>query len=215
MSAPDEGVRLVGRSSSHFTRVAAIFAHELEVPVVRVVVGDLMALDAAAYGANPALKLPTLRTATSTVFGTENICRKLAELAPRSRRIVWPEQVVDDLGRNAQELVWHGMAAQVQLVLGTLVAGLPPDNVYFAKSRLGLDGALRWLDEHLDRAVAGLDPARELSLLEVTLFCLVEHLSFRPTVSTAPYPALVRFAARFGERPSAQCTRYRMNAPSA
>jgi len=48
---------LVGRSSSHFTRVARIFCHELGVEHELRIVGDLMSADAGDYGGNPALKI--------------------------------------------------------------------------------------------------------------------------------------------------------------
>ena len=205
-------LQLVGRSSSHFTRVAAIFAHELGVPFELVVVHDMARLDPSDYAGNPAMKIPTLRTAEGLVFGTENICRTLAERAGSSARVVWPEQIRDRVARNAQELVWHGMAAQVQLVFGTLACKLPADNVYFAKSRTGFEGALRWLDEHLEQVLRALPSPRDASLFEVTLFCLVDHVSFRRTLSLEPYPALVQFAAGFATRPSAQRTQYRYDA---
>ena len=206
--SPSPTVELVGRRSSHFTRVAAIFAHELGVPVVLVVVHDLTNLDPAIYGGHPALKIPLLRVGTSTLVGTENICRRLAELADGDARIVWPEQVTDDAGRNAQELTWHAMSAQVQLVIGTVIAKLPADNVFFAKGRAGLEGALGWLDAHVARALDALPRPRDLSLLEVTLFCLVEHLRFRPTVPLEPYPDLLGFVTAFGARASARATTY-------
>ena len=57
--------------------------------------------------------------------------------------------------------------------------------------------------------------SRTVSLFEVTLFCLVEHLSFRATLSVEPYPALQRFVKAFGVRASAQQTAYRFDtAPS-
>ena len=40
----------------------------------------------------------------------------------------------------------------------------------------------------------------------------VDHVSFRRTLSLEPYPALVRFAADFATRPSAQRTQYRYDA---
>jgi glutathione S-transferase len=205
-------IEIIGRSSSHFTRVARIFAFELDVEVELVPIYDLAALDEASYAGNPALKLPTLRRNGSLLFGTQNICRALAELASPSRRIVWPEDLHDDCSRNAQELVWHAMAAQVQLVTGTLVAALPVDNVYFVKGRRGFEGALRWLDDNLPSAL-GVLPARDLSMLEVTLFCLVDHLRFRETLPLAPYPALLRFSELFAQRPSAVATPYAFDTP--
>jgi glutathione S-transferase len=204
-------IQINGRSSSVFTRVTLIFARELAVPFELVPVRDMAELDAAAYGDNPALKLPTLRRAGSLLFGAENICRALQELATNELHIVWPERLRGDVSRNAQELVWHAMAAQVQLTMGTVIAELPPDNLYFAKIRLGLEGALRWLEDHLDGAQGALPASRDLSLFEVTLFCLVEHLAFRPMVSLEPYPRLRAFSQGFSSRPSAALTAYRFD----
>lgn len=205
-------VQISGRSSSHFTRLTLIFAHELGVPFELLPIHDMTVLDPAAYADNPALKLPTLRRGGSLVFGAENICRTLAEFADAPRHIVWPEALRTVLARNAQELVWHGMAAQVQLIFGTVGARLPADNIYFVKGRQGFEGALRWLDANLASVLAEL-PARDLSLLEVALFCLVDHIGFRATLPLDPYPALVRFAEGFAERPSARRTQYRFAPP--
>ena len=208
-----QDVQIIGRSSSHFTRVALIFARQLAVPFELVPIFDMQQVDAAMYAGNPALKLPTLRYAGGLVFGAENICRTLAELAPAPAAITWPEQLRQPLARNAQELVWHGMAAQVQLVFGTLICKLPADNLYFSKALTGFAAALQWLDAQLAQ-VRGLLPAsRDLSLFEVTLFCLIEHLVFRPTLPLDPYPALVKFAEEYATRAAAQATRYRTDTP--
>jgi glutathione S-transferase len=208
-------VQIIGRSSSHFTRVALIFAHQLGVPFKLEPIYDMTQMNAAVYADNPALKLPILRHAGTVVFGAENICRTLAELAPAPGTIIWPEQLRQTAARNAQELVWHGMAAQVQLVFGTAICGLPADNIYFAKALTGFTAALQWLDRHVAEVLELLPAARDLSLFEVTLFCLIEHLMFRPTLPIAHYPSLVGFTRDFGVRPSAQLTRYRLDAVPA
>jgi glutathione S-transferase len=207
-------LEIVGRSSSHFTRVTLIFASELGLPVELVPVHDMTRVAPGTYAGNPALKLPTLRRPGSLVFGAENICRALADIAQTSLRIVWPEALRIDVARNAQEMVWHCMSAQVQLIFGTVVAKLPADNLYFTKGRQGFEGALRWLDDNL---LAALDsfPERDLSLFEVTLFCVVDHITVRGTVPIMPYPTLVRFAEQFARRPSAVNTRYRFDPPPA
>lgn len=210
-----ELVQIIGRRSSHFTRVTLLFADELGVPVELVPVLDMTRLEPQVYAGNPALKLPTLRRGGSLVFGTENICRTLAETSSRGLRVVWPEQASTDVSRNAQELVWHGMAAQVELVVGTRLAKLPADHPYFVKIRAGFEGALGWLDANLDQALDGLPAGRDLSLLEVTLFCLIEHLGFRRSVPVEPYSTLLRFTREFGSRPSAQQTTYRFDQPPA
>jgi len=212
--ATEPAVQLVGRSSSHFTRVAAIFAHELGVPVERIVVSDLTSLEPADYGGHPALKVPALRVGASVVFGAENIARRLAEIAGRGSdpRVVWPERLSADAARNAQELTWLAMSAQVQLIVGVGLGGLPPDNALMVKTRAGLSGALAWLDANLSEALDAMPRDRDVALLEVTLFCLVEHLEFRPTLPVDGYANLRRFAAEFAARPSARRTAYRYDA---
>ncbi|MEJ1962602.1 MAG: glutathione S-transferase N-terminal domain-containing protein [Gammaproteobacteria bacterium] len=213
-------MQIVGRSSSLFTRLPLIFAEELGVSFELVPIHDMTALDPEAYAGNPALKLPILRAEGSVLFGAQNICRAVAERAfaagtGNSRRIVWPEELRDDLSRNAQELVWHGMAAQVQIVFGTLVGKLPPGNIYFSKARAGLEGSLAWLDTHLGEALRALPTPRDLSLFEVSLFCLVEHIAFRGPLRVDGYASLVHFTREFAERPCAQHTAYRFDAPPA
>lgn len=201
-------IQIVGRTSSLFTRVALIFAEEMAVPYELTPIQDMTELEPDVYAGNPALKLPILRADGGVLFGTQNIARAIVERAgARSARVVWPEQARDELSRNAHELVQHSMAAQVQLVMGTVFAELPADNVFFAKARAGLEGSLKWLDANVASVLAALQ-ARDLSFFEVSLFCLIEHLQFRVTVPFA-YPALLEFAAEFSNRESAQKTRYR------
>jgi glutathione S-transferase len=203
---------IVGRSSSHFTRLVRVFAEELGVACQFAPVYDLSSLDPCDYAGNPALKLPVLRMGDATVFGAENICRTLAGSAPDRRRIVWPEELHDVSARNAQELVWHAMQAQVQLAFGTQVAKLPADSIYFAKSAAGMRNALEWLDEKLPSIIDALPP-RDLSMLEASLFCLIEHLAFRATVPLSPYGHLTTLARAFGRRASAQRTPYMFDTP--
>lgn len=201
-------LRITGRSSSHFTRVVTMVARELHLDYQLEVVHDLKSRDVAVFGGHPALKIPTLHVGESHLFGTENICRKLLELAGRrgDPRIVLCEHVTDELVCCAQELVWNAMATQVNLRMGIWIARLPADNVYFEKARTSLNGALSWLEANFERARARLPTPRDLSMFEITLFCLVDHLLFLPSVPMEPYPALRGFVAEFGQRPAAQQT---------
>ena len=189
-----------------------MMAHELGVPLTLDVVTDLASTDPADYGGNPALRVPTLVVDGAPLFGTDNICRRLAELAGRTDdpRVVLALR--GDLARSAQELVWHAMAAQVTLRVGLHVAALPADNLFFAKARAGLVGALAWLEHHLDPVLAQLPAPRDVSVLELSLFCLVEHLAFRPTVPLDALPRLGRFAADHATRPSARLTAFEIGA---
>ena len=85
------GLTIVGRSGSHFTRVARMFARELGMAHDFRPVGDLLSLDVAEYAGNPALKRPILEGPGGTRFGTLNICRELSRRATSELHIVWPE----------------------------------------------------------------------------------------------------------------------------
>lgn len=204
-------LRLTGRHGSHFTRVVRIVAHELKLPLELDVLADLMSLDVKDYGGHPAFKIPTLHVGDSSLFGTDNICNRLVELAgrPDDARLVRSRHLTTDLQRSAQELVWHAMSVQVQLIIGVRIAKLPAENTFFVKARLGLHGALKWLDERLDLVLAALPAPRDWSVFEVSLFCLMEHLEFRPMVPPDDFPRLRVFAKQFGERESARLTPYR------
>jgi glutathione S-transferase len=214
-STPMTTLQIIGRRSSHFTRLTRIFAEELNVPYEIVPIHDMAARNPEVYADNPALKLPILRTQGSVLFGAENICRALAELAEKSDQITWPEQLRDTISRNAQELVWHCMTAQVQIVFGSVIAKLPAENIYFEKARAGFEGALTWLDANLADALRALPQSRRLSLFEASLFCVIDHLHFRATIAVEKYSALASFTREFAIRPCAQSTRYEFDTPPA
>lgn len=208
LSSPCQGPApcIVGRSSSHFTRVVRLFAHELGVACDFRVVPDLYATDAERYGGNPGLKLPNLVTADGVVFGALNSCRRLARLATTSPRIVWPEQATSLVAANAQELTLQAMATEVTWVL----LQNDVESVYVRKLMRALLGMLEWLDAHVAQARSEL-PACDLSYFEAALFCLVEHLEFRNVMPLAPYPRLRAFAEQWGQRPSALATPFRFD----
>jgi glutathione S-transferase len=207
-------MHLTGRRSSLFTRLPLFFVEELGLGCDFSPIPDMTQTAPGLYAGNPALKLPILEVEGNTVFGAQNICRVLAERAAAAgskARIVWPEELRDHISRNAQELVWHGMGAQVALVMGTMIGKLPAENIYFAKGYLGLEGSLAWLDANLDAALRALPTPRDFSLFEVSLFCLIEHLAFRPTAPLALHARLMAFAADFGTREAARRTAYRFD----
>lgn len=208
MSGAPESSDLVlfGRSSSSFTRIARIYAAELGVAYELRVVPDLMSLEAADYGGNPALRLPVLQTAEGTWFGALSICRALARRASSGRLLVWPEDLERSLTANAQELTLVAMSTEVSVVMAQLAGAGAGGNI--DKLRRSLEGTLTWLDQQIDSVLAALPSERQLSFLEVTAFCLITHLSFRGVLPIAPYPKLVAFSERFAERAAAQETPY-------
>lgn len=204
---------LIGRSSSSFTRITRVFAAELGVAYGFRVVPDLTSLEAADYGGHPALKLPALEAPEGTWFGSLNICRALARRTP-ARRIVWPEALIEPITANAQELTLSAMSTEVTLIMSSLggeAEGPRAMSPHTAKMQKSLVDTLAWLDSHVERVLAALPAERELSYLEVALFCLVTHLLFRSVVPVDPYPRLRTFIQRFDERPSAEQTAYRFD----
>src|SRR3954465_6345948 len=89
----DSTVTLIGRSSSHFTRTARLFALELGVTHEFRPVLDITAMDPAVYGGNPALKVPVLVDDQGALYGTENICRALAVRSGRADQVVLRGQI--------------------------------------------------------------------------------------------------------------------------
>ena len=205
---PSEALTLVGRSSSSFTRVTRIFAAEAGVEYGFRIVPDLLSLDASLYGGNPALKLPSLEAPEGVWFGSLNICRRFAR--GQALRIVWPEDLNEPLSANAQELTLQTMSNAVALILTTLAGN--PHTIHAEKLRRSLTGSLAWLETHAAAAIATLPATRDVSFLEVTLFCLMAHLEFREVVPLSGYAELGRFRARFAERSSACATEYRFDA---
>lgn len=208
---------LVGRTGSHFTRVARIFAGELGVSVELRPTRDLLSLDPADYGDNPALKIPTLLTPEGTWFGALNICRELARRAPHPRNVVWPEHLTTPLLANAHELALHAMATEVTLIITARAAqtegAAQAPSAHLTKLQTSLTQSVEWLEGNLPAVLAALPAERDLSFLEVCLYCLVRHLDFRRVLSTEPYAALRAFAAQFDERPAAQSTPF-VDAPA-
>jgi len=214
MTAP---LDILGRQSSHYTRMLRLLAHELAVPYALCPIHDLMSEDPAVYGGNPALKLPAVREGETVIWGSLNGCRAVAARAPNGiARVHWPEQAADALGMNAHEILAHAMAAQVEVVFHEIVSKRPPDAAS-RKRRASLIGCLAWLETHWDAIRATL-PAEKIAIFDLGLFALLEHLPFRnPLLLDATaidaMPRLVAFVGDFGARPSALATPYRFDAP--
>jgi glutathione S-transferase len=200
---------LVGRSSSHFTRIARIFALELGVPHAFRPLFDLTALDPAAYGGNPALKIPVLVDERGPLFGSENICRELTRRSGRAVSVVLRGAVGERAVANAEELVLHAMTAEVALIMAKMAGDASPTPPKPARS---LELCLTHLDENVDTMLAALPEGRTFSFVEVALYCFVTHLPFRQVADVSPWARLGAFCQRFGERESARATEYRFDA---
>lgn len=179
------------------------------------VVPDLSITDPRVYGDHPGLRIPSLRIASTTWFGSLNSCRELIRRSRRQMQVVWPEWAYENEGMNivanAQELTLQAMSTEGSFVMSRFMDE-DRNSLYSKKLYTGLRGMLNWLDQHVDQTLAALPPGRELSFLEVALFCLIEHLEFREVLETTSYKRLQSFRAHFGERSSARATVYQVDA---
>jgi glutathione S-transferase len=210
--APEELARpiLIGRSSSHFTRITRIFAAELGVDYAFQVVRDLMSSNPEDYGGNPALRIPILKTPRGVWFGALNICRELWRQSNPRPRVIWPEDLDVPVLANAQELVLQAMATEVSLVMSK-VGGASDSGAHQAKLRTSLLNMMSWLEENATAMLAALPSQRDLSFLEVTLFCLVRHLEFRDVLPTNSYTELNKLCQQLETRASIRETAFRFD----
>lgn len=200
-------IEIIGRSSSHYTRMVRLLAHALGVHCTLRPIHDLMSEDPAIFAGNPALKLPALRVGEAVYWGSANACRQLARTVPDGEaRVFWPEQAHGALLANAHEVLAHAMAAQVEVVFHEVVSQRAPDAAS-RKRRRSLELCLAWLDARLDAIHAEL-PQGRIALFDLGLFCLLEHLPFRNPMDLSGLPRLTAFVAEFGARPEALATPY-------
>jgi glutathione S-transferase len=202
---------LVGRSSSHFTRVARLFALELAVPHEFRPVFDMAALDAENYAGNPVLKVPILVDEQGSLFGTENICREFVRRSGRAADVVMRGDVSTRVLANAEELTLSAMLAEVTIITSRAPGSTAPPPPKLLRS---IENSLDFLERHLEEVRAALPANRALSFVEVALFCLLQHLPFREIIAVDAWPRLAAFTQAFGDRETARATVYRFDKPS-
>ncbi len=101
---------IIGRQSSHYTRLVRIFALELGVRCQFTPIFDLISMDRSTYAGNPALKLPILNSAGEHIYGSQNICRALLLISGNDQQVVWPEDSTSPLLMSEVPLKPHPIA---------------------------------------------------------------------------------------------------------
>ena len=205
--------RLFGRSTSHFTRVVTIFAHEVGFEYELVPIRKLRGMDPDAYGSHPGLKMPTMHFDSDVTYGAVNICREIARRTGKVDAVEWPYSRIDDAASaNFDEIVFQAMSTQVAAVMAKEVARVDAENILLTKSLAGLTGMMQWLNANF-AAYRRSQTAEKLSITEIALFCLLEHIKFRRSIGTEALFALNDFAKSFASRASAASTDYVMWLP--
>lgn len=200
---------LIGRSSSHFTRIVRMFAASCQVDYRFQAVLDLRSVSARDYGGNPAHRVPVLVTQEGSYFGSLNCCRVVQRLSTAKLQVIWPEALLSPLQAGAQELITQGMVDEVTLIMGGYVYGADcPSSLQ--KSMTSLQEILAWLESRIDELLNSL-PSRDLSFLETSLFCFIEHLAFRNVMPLGHYVRLTSFAASYSQRIVCRTTEYRFD----
>ena len=207
--------RLHGTPLSHFTRKLRILLAEFGVEFDLVPAPNgVLATDAAGFGDNPLMRVPTLVHDGETLIESDHIARYLVRTYDPDDRFGVRSERTADLNRLAMA---NGvMANEVVLILAKR-GGLADLErvVYFQKLALGIDNGLAWLDAHTDPDAPGFD------YRDIATICMWQHVvhyaiatGLERAVSgarSAPegerglidrYPRIAARVARFADRPS-------------
>jgi glutathione S-transferase len=192
--------QLYGTPLSHFTRKLRILFAELGVPFDFVRTPGVLASDAAAYGDNPLMRVPTLVDGADTLIESDHIARYLVGKHDPADRLGVRRERVRDLNRLA---VTGGiMDNEVVLILAKRGGLADLESVtYFQKLRGAIDTGLAWLDEHTPAEGADFDYG------DIAAICMWQHLQHYGLVPDLPrYARLAARVERFAARPSIAST---------
>ena len=100
--------------------------------------------------------------------------------------------------------VLQAMTTEVSLIMANLSGSTTAAP---SKLQSSLHAMMSWLDEHAADALAL--PPHDLSFLEVSLFCLLEHLEFRQMLDISGYVQLMTFRQRYARRAACVATAFK------
>jgi len=192
--------RLHGTPLSHFTRKIRIVFAELGVEFDFVRARSVLAGEAAAYGDNPLMRVPTLVHGDDTVIESDHIARYLVARFDPSDRLGVRSERARDLNRLA---VVNGiMDNEVVLILAKRGGVTDLSTVaYFRKLATAIESGLAWLDGHTDPEDVGFD------YRDLTTICMWQHVVYYQLVpGLERYPRIAARVARFADRASIAST---------
>lgn len=164
-------LRLVYTPRSHFSRKVRLLADALGLRLELVDAGNVASGEAAAFGPNPLMKVPTLLADGRAVFDSDHIAAWLVRRHDPGDRYGVLTQDADAL--NARAVMNGVMALEVELILAERT-GLGTAHPRFDKMRAGMRQGLDWLE-----ANAALFPdATQPGYLGFHLLAMWEHLAF-------------------------------------
>lgn len=187
---------LLGTPLSHFTRKVRIVLHELDISFHFELVRNLLEADAARYGQNPLMRVPTLIDGDLWIIESDHIARHLvATRAPHDPLSVLTLTTAD-LNRLA---VLNGIMAHEVTIILAARGGLTDvmAHTYFQKLTHAITSGLSWLDQNLDSERESFD------YVDVVTICMWEHLVHYGIVpGLHGFPRIAERVARFSRRDS-------------
>ncbi|WP_133498709.1 glutathione S-transferase family protein [Cognatilysobacter terrigena] len=160
--------RLIYTPRSHFSRKVRLLADGLGIALDLVDAGNVADSDAARFGPNPLMKVPTLIDGKQVVFDADHIAAWLVRTHDPSDRFDVMTRDVDVL--NARAVMNGMMAAEVELVLAART-GIDTSHRRFDKMRASLLAGIDWLEQNAD-----VFPSAP-SYLGLHLVALCDHLA--------------------------------------
>ncbi|HEY8087144.1 MAG TPA: glutathione S-transferase family protein [Polyangiaceae bacterium] len=188
--------QLHGTPLSHFTRKVRILLAELGVGFDFVRAPGILGTDGGVYADNPLLRIPVLVDGGVTVIESDHIARYLVGKHDPADRFGVRSERVEDLNRLA---VVNGiMDNEVVLILAKRGGLVDLESVaYFRKLATAIDGALAWLDGHVERDGEAFDYG------DIATVCMWQHVRHYGMVRGLDgYGRIAARVARFAGRPS-------------
>lgn len=187
---------LLGTPLSHFTRKVRILLHELEIPFELELVRNLLEADAAPYGGNPLMRVPTWIDGDLLLIESDHIARHIvATRAPHDPLNVLAPGIAD-LNRLA---VMNGIMAHEVTIILAARGGLADvmAHTYFQKLCHAIDSGLSWLDRTLE------SERESFHYVDVVTICMWDHLNhYRLVPGLESFQRIAERVARFSMRES-------------
>lgn len=139
----ERSLQLIYTPRSHFARKVRLLLAALDIGAELVDAVNAAEADAARFGPNPLLKVPTLIDDGRPVFESDHIAMHLVRTRdPQDRFNVL---TMDNDALNARAVLNGIMALEVELILGAR-SGLDTAQPRFTKMRGAIEGSLAWLE---------------------------------------------------------------------
>jgi glutathione S-transferase len=192
-------MQLLYTPRSHYSRKVRLVLGALGLEATLVDVGNAAVAQAAVFGPNPLMKVPTLVDDDCVVFDSDHIAQYLVHRYDPDDRL----GVLDGRAAtlNARAVMNGAMAAEVELILAARTGIDTTAHARFDKLRAVIDRALAWLE-----ANAAVFPETP-SYLGFHLVSLWDHLALYDLRPLAAYPRLQTLAAHLDARPAIAASR--------